>query len=260
MQNSAVLLHSDPPARGPVLNLHLVRSGELIMDAATQDPALLDSGSVFVTQRPTSVAAKNGATVTTLGIPSVAAKDLPLPEASAWTIAESPLLAPVVDFIVRAGDAREPDLNGFSTYYFERLLQEMFLGLLIDTNRPAPALRPQHPLTHALAVIVGRCTDPALTPSAVAEEARLSLRQLQRLFSERGTTIGREIRRARVEQALTHLRGRQYDVLSIDQIAQFVGFSSGSSLARAMAAEGYASPTRAARTGGEDSLQFDRAA
>jgi AraC-like DNA-binding protein len=140
----------------------------------------------------------------------------------------------------------------------------MFLGLLIDTNRPAPAVRPQQPLTHALAVIVGRCTDPALTPAVVAQEARLSLRQLQRLFRERGTTVGREIRRARVEQALTLLRDRQYDALSIDQVAQFVGFSNGSSLARAMAAEGHASPTRAARDIGHGNerqpVSLDRAA
>ncbi|WP_307362410.1 helix-turn-helix transcriptional regulator [Microbacterium murale] len=218
------------------------------MKAATTGSILLTAGSVFVTQQPADAVAQSRTTVTTLVIPAAAARGLPLPASAAWRLTESPLLAPVVDFIVRAGDAVDPDLNGFSAYHFEHLLQEMFVGLLIETNRPALALGHPQPFTDALAVIVVRCSDPLLTPAAVAQDVRLSLRQLQRVFRERGTTIGRELRRARVEQAIAVLRDQKRDVLSIDRVAEMVGFSSGSSLARAMAAEGHVSPTRAARS------------
>lgn len=241
-------LHARTSTHEPLLGLHIVRTGSVVVNTSTTEAAVFTSGTAFVTQRATQVAARRGTFLTTLDVPASVAKGIPLPHSHAWEIQKSPLSVPAVEFIVSAGDTEDLDLNGFSAYYFERLLQEMFLGLLIDTNRPSPAARPPHPLTHALAVIVGRCTDRALTPAAVAEEVRLSLRQLQRLFHERNTTIGREIRRARVDQALTYLRDRQYDVLSTDQVAEFVGFSSGSSLARAMAAEGHPSPARAARS------------
>ncbi|MGV2982249.1 helix-turn-helix domain-containing protein [Microbacterium sp. AGC85] len=175
---------------------------------------------------------------------------------------ESPLLAPVSEFVVRAGDA--VDLYGFSAYRFEHLLQEMFLGLLIETSRPVWAASQRQPFTEALAVIALGFRDPALAPAAVAHEVRLSLRQLQRHFRERGTTIGREIRRTRVEQALAVLRDQGRDALSIDEVAESVGFSGGSSLARAMAAEGHVSPMRAARSLGNvdaaDAVAPERAA
>jgi len=250
-QNSGATLHSEAFRRDPVLGLHLVRSGELVVRAALSNgPASFASGSVFVTQRPTRVSVGRSAVVTSLTIPAATAEGLPLPESTAWRLDKSPLLGPVSDFIVGAGEAVDPGLNGFSTYHFEHLLREMFLGLLIGTNRPTLSVGRREPFTEALAAIVVRCSDPTLTPAVVAQDVRLSLRQLQRQFRERGTTIGREIRRTRVEQALTVLRDRTRDALSIDEVAESVGFSGGSSLARAMAAEGHVSPTRAARTAG----------
>lgn len=244
---AATILHTDLTAREPVLGLHLVRGGELVVEDLGSGTETLPSGSAFVTQRATRATATRATKMTVLDIPAEVVKGIPMPDSAAWRITESALLPPAVDFIVRAGEARDLELNGFGTYYFERLLQEMFVGLLIDTNRPAPTVRPQQPVAHALAVIAGRCTDPDLTPAVVAQEVRLSLRQLQRLFRERDTTVGGEIRRARVDHALSLLRDSRYEMLSVDQVAQHSGFGNGSSLARAMAAEGHESPTREAR-------------
>ncbi|VEI02993.1 DNA-binding transcriptional activator FeaR [Acidipropionibacterium jensenii] len=134
------------------------------------------------------------------------------------------------------------DSSSLSIYYLERLLQEMVIGILVDHARSR--VLPQSPSAFAAAqaVIGSQCSDPSLRPSVVAEQVGLSLRQIQRSFSAHGTTIEREIRRERVEQAIALLRSPDYAALSVTEIARYVGFSNGSGLARAMSALGNPSP------------------
>lgn len=157
--------------------------------------------------------------------------------------ADSGLLAPVRAFIsqVRATDVAE--LTGVGRYYLERLLQEMVLALSIDVDRVGGVPRAPDVFTRALAIIAAQCGDPELSSRSIARDVNLSLRQLERVFRDRSTTIGGEVRRARVEHAVALLRNREYDALSVDQVAGYSGFSNGSSLARAMRAAGYPSPS-----------------
>jgi transcriptional regulator GlxA family with amidase domain len=95
----------------------------------------------------------------------------------------------------------------------------------------------------AMSTILAQRSDPNLTPRGIADQLKVSLRQLQRAFRSREMTPERAIRRSRVEHALDLLTDRTYDGLSIAEIGQYSGFSGGSSLARAMAQEGRPSPS-----------------
>ena len=74
-------------------------------------------------------------------------------------------------------------------------------------------------------LIEARFCDPELTPSAVASEARISVRYLQKLFSARGTTCGHFIRALRLDRASHLLRRRA--LLKSDQPLGDVAFTCG---------------------------------
>lgn len=57
-------------------------------------------------------------------------------------------------------------------------------------------------------MIRARLADPELTPAAVATEARISMRYLQKLFGARGTTCSHFIRSARLDKASRLLQRR----------------------------------------------------
>jgi len=57
-------------------------------------------------------------------------------------------------------------------------------------------------------MIEARFTDPDLTPSVVASEARISVRYLQKLFYARGTTCGHFIHSLRLDHASRLLQRR----------------------------------------------------
>ena len=167
----------------------------------------------------------------------------------------SQLLHPTVAFAAQLlRSDREVDPSNLGTYYIERLLQEMLIGLivdgLIDSRRRSAAPTAPDLYRLALSVIQVRSTDSRLTTDVVAEEVHLSRRQLERLFQKNGTSVAAEVRRTRVMQAVSMLQDPQYTALSVDQIGQFVGLSGGSSLARMMSAEGLDSPARVRRRAG----------
>lgn len=166
-----------------------------------------------------------------------------------WTVPPgSALLEPALSFVGRAADVDPDALSGFGSYYFERLLQEMVVGVIVEGAHAAPPPHDPGLYGRAVAVIAAQRADPSLTPSAIARQIRISLRQLQRVFSARGTTAEREIRRSRVDHAVQLLGDPAYDALSVDRIGRYSGFAGGSSLARAMAAEGRESPARIRRS------------
>lgn len=157
----------------------------------------------------------------------------------------SALLAPTLAFALRTLQPAGAGRSKLGDYYIERLLQEMMQGLLTDTSptERTPRLR-QDPYRQAVAVLAAQFTDAELTSDGVAEAVNLSRRQLEREFSKRGTTIRGELRRLRVERAVSMLGDADYALLTVDQVARHVGFSGASSLARAMAQEGYHAPSK----------------
>ncbi|WP_437582535.1 helix-turn-helix domain-containing protein [Paramicrobacterium sp. CJ85] len=98
------------------------------------------------------------------------------------------------------------------------------------------------PINHfgvAMSVISSRKTDPHLSVASLAESLSLSVRQLNRVFQKEGTTVAREIRRARMLEARRLLENSPASQrLSLDRIASLSGFPSVAALRRAAKAEG----------------------
>ncbi|AZS35912.1 hypothetical protein CVS47_00510 [Microbacterium lemovicicum] len=236
---------------GPeAVGLHAVRTGAVIAETAVGPRRFLAGDAFAAGDRTPPLALRGDVEVLSLLVPRDAFVGVETPRGGEVRVItkDNPLLAPTMDFIGRAGRAQSDEISGFTAYYFERLLQEMMIGLLVSASASTPV--PQGPGTflQAVAAITAQRADPALSPRSVARHLNLSLRQLQRAFQARSTTVEREIRRARVQHAVALLRDRSYDSLSVEQIGQYSGFAGGSSLARAMAAEGFESPARVRRT------------
>lgn len=225
--------------------IEIVASGsiQVIVDAESGETANPGDALVLSPEFEGALMSRNGATSVSVSLPSSLLPDVVLSSRLRRIDgARSQLLRPIREFVQAALDASTARESGFADYYFERLLQEMILGLLVDAHRSWSAPSSPEVFTFALSVIAAQSTDPDLTAAGVAHEVHLSPRQLQRVFQARGTTIEREIRREKVEHAVDLLRNRQYDQLSIGEIARDAGFAAGSSLARAMAATGFPSP------------------
>lgn len=231
------------------LRLHIVRRGRIIVDTAEGDAVLEVGEAVFLLADEASrLQADAACELLTIAAPPEVARNV-WPRRSATTVQRvsrsAVLLLPVAAFAARVLQEPMERPSSVSRYYVERLLHEMLQGLLVDASRLGALQQTPEPFQCAMAVIAARHADPELSAASIADEANLSLRQLEREFRKNGTTIRREIRRARIDQAGRMLRDPRYDALSVDQVAQFVGFSGGSSLARAMAASGMPSPTTA---------------
>lgn len=155
----------------------------------------------------------------------------------------SALAEPIAQFASKVGGAEAEEIGSFAVYFTERLLQEMVLCLAVEAQRRRQLRPGGDAYRAALAIIAAQCTDPELRAENIARDVMVSLRQLQRLFSAHGTTIDREVRRARVSYAIELLADPRYASLSVGEIAQYSGYSSRASLTRAMAAESRGTPT-----------------
>lgn len=238
-----------------LIGLHSVRSGGLEISSDT-GIVRLRANDAFLANHDALLPAAlhDDLRLLSIVIPAeaLAGFSAPAPREVRPVAATSALLAPAVAFAERAAANDSEPVSGFSNYYFERLLQEMVVGVAVEGTR-APRLGMTADIYRdAMSTIVAQRSDPDLSPRDIADQLRVSLRQLQRAFRARDVTVERAIRRSRVEHALELLRDRTYDGLSIAQVGLYSGFSGGSSLARAMAQEGTASPSvvRRAAQGG----------
>ncbi len=184
-----------------------------------------------------------GSRVLTASVPAAIVQEVPLdPQRLHVVPTSSPLLQPAAAFLRSAAETIVA--TRFTEYFFERLVQELALGLVVEAAGLRSDANRRNPMVFAMAVIAAQCADPELSAAAVAREVNVSQRHLERLFRIRGTSIAHQIRRARVDMAAALLRDPAQLSLTVDQIAQSVGFSNGSSLARAMASEGRPSPSQ----------------
>lgn len=122
-------------------------------------------------------------------------------------------------------------------YAVEQLLTEMAGAVLLDrmsgswsqVDKPNTML-----LNEAMAIIAQQCQDPEFGPGRVASEVNVSLRRVQAVFADAGTSAATEIRRRRSRVAHGILQNSRYDVLSIEQVAKQSGFGTAMSMRRAL--------------------------
>lgn len=189
------------------------------------------------------ISAVEGCTVTVLTAPVPPPSGRPAPSTDPILVSAENPLAKLITGLVSSALPLAEDMTWISRHAVENMLMEAAQLLIADTSRRRRGSRTPEAFTQAIRMIARDSADPELSAEAVARHISLSLRQAERMFQKRDTTISREIRRARVEHALNLLGDSGRESLTVGQVARLVGFSNGSSLARAMQAEGHASPT-----------------
>ena len=127
---------------------------------------------------------------------------------------------------VRSLLAQARDLGAAQQSIVSRHLVELLVGALAEdrseTDGSKTAVSEAH-LRRIKATIRRRLHDPALTPAAVADSCRLSVRYVHRLFASHGTTMGRWIIEQRLLECDSMLRDpRNRDTLA--EVAQRHGF------------------------------------
>lgn len=127
---------------------------------------------------------------------------------------------------VSEGDSRTVD----------RMVLEMAGTLVRGRQGKAPAAgTPRAALRdRALGVIADMHSDGRLTPEQIAGHCKVSLRHLQDVFAEAGSTVASEIRRERARVARSLLQDSSHDHHDVASLALMVGFGSASSLRRAL--------------------------
>jgi AraC-like DNA-binding protein len=91
-------------------------------------------------------------------------------------------------------------------------------------------------LSQAHAFIEDRLADPDLSPSVVAAAHHVSLRMLQKLFEEQGTSVASWIRRRRLERCRRELLNPRSRASTVRAIARQWGFSDPAHFSRAFRA------------------------
>jgi AraC-like DNA-binding protein len=77
-----------------------------------------------------------------------------------------------------------------------------------------------------------RCSEPGLSPGAVADEHGISKRYLHYLFAHAATTFGNELMQMRLDSAGRLLSDKRFDALSVSEVAARCGFLEPSHFAR----------------------------
>lgn len=217
-----------------VLAVHGVRRGRVAVRGAVTPFEVTQHGALLMSDCTAMAAVLRPSDLISITVPS----DQATPGVRRAAGADA-LLSGVIAFAAEVVTAVDRETLGMPHPHIELLLKDMVSRLLaLESVKEAPG-----PLRQALAVIMRLHGDPRLGSRRIAEAVNLSVRQLERQFQAHGTTIAREVRRARLEAAVRLLGEDPTGAMSIDEIAHRVGFSGGSPLARAMLREGLPTPS-----------------
>lgn len=130
----------------------------------------------------------------------------------------------------------EDEVTLGDSHTVDRMIIEMAGSVL--RRRQGESLEPGSPHAvlrdKAMAVIAKQSADSQLDPARLARESGVSLRHLQTIFSQTGTSVAGEIRRERARVARSTLQDARFDELSIDEVALRSGFGSSVSMRRAL--------------------------
>ncbi|WP_424464681.1 helix-turn-helix domain-containing protein [Pseudoclavibacter helvolus] len=164
-----------------------------------------------------------------------------MPASGVLQLKPSPLISGVSGFGLALLADRKPGTN-HDSLALERMARVMVREVLLHARGASQI--PERPGTYERAVqlIQRDATRADCTAASLAAELNVSLRNLERSFQQRGGTVRRAVRDARILHAIDLLRDPSRAGLTVSQIASFAGFSNGSALARAMAASGRQTP------------------
>ncbi len=206
-------------------------------------PLRPDQAVYIVGARRYAVYGSRRCTALAVAMPTAALEEYTGPAGSFGTIQGSAVLTPTKKFLLGTlENTQSPER--LSTYFLEKLVLEMVASLLLEGRGAGGLATPSVGLLdRAMSQIAGYRTDRSLTPTRLAHDLNISMRQLQRLFSSIGSTPSREIRRQRADLAVSMLTNPAFRVLNVSQIAQHSGFADASELRRAFESMGYSTPS-----------------
>lgn len=148
-------------------------------------------------------------------------------------LAHRSVVAPVKDFVGAVAETEAPESSAGRR--IERLLEEMTAALALEHKAALPCPHAGRDLyAAALDLIEARKGDRRLTPASIAVSLNVSLRHLQREFSQGGDAVATAIRRLRAEYTRELLRDPRFAAVSSPGIAELAGFGSAKSLHRAL--------------------------
>lgn len=150
--------------------------------------------------------------------------------------ASSTLLEPARAFVQTAVAGRH-GVEPLAARLFEDLLGAMIESLVVEARGAHPRSEKPPLRQQAMAHITAFRDDADLNPQQIARCLRISVRQLQRAFEEAGTTVAGEIRRQRLEAAVTLLSNGDFDSLTVSEVAARAGFRNDAELRRALSAD-----------------------
>jgi len=181
--------------------------------------------------------------LTAVMLPSSALCELPgfVRAVSASVLIGSTLNAPTWSFLNSLIDQPLP-WPPMAAYFAETLITEM-LSSIVLTDEPRGAAHAGRSLVKRTRNhIAAFARDPRLSTRTIAESLGTSVRSLQRAFAEAGLSLGVEMRRARVHAAITVLRSPESSFMTLDQVAQNVGYVDAIAMRRAFQAAGVGQP------------------
>lgn len=138
-------------------------------------------------------------------------------------------------FLAQTARGEQPPTEGDSRSVDRFVLDMAGTLLLARGGNAVPVGTPRAVVRdRALAMIAERHADTSLSPEQVARGVDVSLRHLQTVFAEVGTSVAGEIRRERARVARSLLQDVRFDELSVDGVAKQAGFGSSASLRRTL--------------------------
>ncbi|MEU1619223.1 helix-turn-helix domain-containing protein [Streptomyces sp. NPDC005722] len=135
----------------------------------------------------------------------------------------------LASFVSRLARAAESDAYVSGTnHHLERGMVDVVTALVAHEGRLDADVSPTAEETLRLLVgdyIRTHLGDPALSPAMIAAAHRVSVRYLHKLFQEEDLTVGRSIRRQRLEACLDDLARPELAGLTVETIARRRGFA-----------------------------------
>ena len=147
------------------------------------------------------------------------------PQGGLYRTGETPAGRLLFDLIRSSGDSGESAFSPADSYM--QLAVYDLVGALFAPTEPSPGSRHADKLFARIRrIIKDGCGDPDFGPHEVADEAGISLRYLQKLFTERGSTCSEFIYSLRLDQAahFLHRRGSLGARQPLSEIAYACGF------------------------------------
>lgn len=138
----------------------------------------------------------------------------------------STLLSPVLGYL-REVAVQDLEVPSVAAYFMEKLVHEMIGGIMLEGRGARFSATLQRGFfEQAMSYIAATAGDASLTPTSLAAELSLSLRQLQREFKRNNTSIAAAILQHRIDLAVRLLKDPKMDALPLEQIARHSGFRS----------------------------------